>query len=201
MRVIILSNETNIEQRLHSFLPKVQFITTNNIISLHNEIIKQDIDAIFLDKNISSIWNLDISEHLQKFSHTWLCFYFNPTTLTKTHIELYNIEKAHKHDSFLLNSSDVEMLIREQQTLSSNDLTPLDDRLCTQQKELLRFFMNNGGKPISFKDMSEHLFGSFNEKHKKTLYTYIHTIRLFIEENPRMPKRLIRMKKGFYTYV
>lgn len=201
MKIIVLSCKPDIEKTLLSFLPKAQFIIINNIISLHNEIIKHDADAVLLDKNVLPVWNMDITDHLNKCSYKWSCFYFNAATVSIKHIEISRIEKTRKHESFIVTSSQIEGLIGTKKEKSNDERFSLAERLCTQQQELLRFFMNNEGKLLSFKDMSEYLFGSFNEKHKKTLYTYIHTIRLFIEENPHVPKHIIRKKKGFYTYL
>ncbi len=200
MRFIVLSTDPAIEQKLLSFSPDNQYIIASDIISLHNGLVRYDIDCILLDKTNSSIWNMDIAHHVHSSTPNRACYYFNPASLAGKYIEIYGIDTDAKKIPFAVEVNDVAKFILGEDTTAENR-PYFYAKLTNHQQKLLQYFSSREGKLISFKDMAEYLFGSFTEQHKKTLYTYIHTIRLCIEDNPKFPKHLIRKEKGYYTYV
>lgn len=201
MKLIVLTNDAEIYQRLKIFSPETHFVIAENIISLHNGIVKEDFDGILIDCTKSPVWHMDIEEHVKMSRFNNRCFYFNSETLSQMYIELYSIEKSKKYEPIISSLKSFEKLLQGSQADKNSEPLFISNRLNNHQKELLNYFCTNEGKLLSFKDMSEHLFGTFNEKHKKTIYAYIHSIRSCIEENPRLPKHLIRKEKGMYTYI
>jgi len=201
MKLIVLTNEEEIYQRLVLFSPMTQFVIAKDIISLHNGIVKEDFDGILIDCTRTPVWHMNIEQHLKKNSFNKSCFYFNSETLSQMYIELYRIEESKKYEPIISTLKTFEQLMQGSQSNDNNHQLFISNKLSDHQKALLNYFFSNEGKLLSLKDMSEYLFGTYNEQHKKTLYAYIHSIRSCIEDNPRLPKHLIRKEKGMYTYI
>lgn len=200
MTIIVLSSSEGIVQKLESFAPGFHFIIAKNIINLHNAIVKFDFDGIFLDCNIRSVWTMNVAKHLEKFDQKCSCFYFNPGSLNESSIELYNIQSLIKNEVTLATPKSLYHLLQGEH--KEERLIPfMNNKLNVHQKKLFHFFCIHEGKLVSVKDMSEHVFGTYNDQHKKTVYAYIHTIRTYIEDNPKTPTHLIRKEKGLYTYI
>lgn len=201
MKLIVLAKEDGVFVKLLKFSPMTQFVVVNDIVSLHNAVVKSDFDGMLLDCSLPSIWNNSVYDHLQQCNFTQSCYYFNSQTVSETNIELYSIKKPIQFEPIICTTKNFTALMGGSADEKPSVPSVLTSKLSEHHKDLLHFFFNNEGKLLTFKDMSEYLFGSFTEQHKKTIYSYIHSIRSCIEDNPRNPKHLIRKEKGKYTYI
>lgn len=204
MNVLLLTRIEKILNGSTSFLKNTEITLTfsQDILSFHNELARKHYDCFLLDLHMCSQIEMDIGKHIKTKKDIPPCYFINLKSTHSSSLELYNVNSPNRASCIRVSkdtfSSFLFSIIHEKPT---NLLLFDESKLNKQQIVLLYFLYENKGKHVSITSMSEHLFGENTDQHKKTVYAYIHTLRLHIEENPKNPKHLIRTKKGIYTYV
>ncbi len=69
-------------------------------------------------------------------------------------------------------------------------------KFSTTEQEIVNLLFEK--EMVSLEEISYKLWNEFNDKHKKTIYAYIHNIRNRINDDLRNPHKLIRLKNGNY---
>lgn len=64
--------------------------------------------------------------------------------------------------------------------------------------KILEYFKSNINKPISIKSLCTYIWGENNILKRNAIYVYIRKIRIFLEDDLDIPKKLIKSRKGFY---
>ncbi|NLM00140.1 MAG: winged helix-turn-helix domain-containing protein [Treponema sp.] len=73
------------------------------------------------------------------------------------------------------------------------------DIMTPTTKMLYNYLLENKGKNVSLENCAKLIWGVSNEKHTKTLYSYIHELRKFLGNDPKNPCKLLRTGKGIYS--
>lgn len=183
---------------------KYSFHFANDIGTLLNLFFQIDpIDLFVKTSDVAPNSSFDIYKTMKEYNHffPYLIVDLNSIeTVTTNDLlrQLQNLSEPIKKfndvqliDFLLTKMKEPEYLTNQKPLSKLKNLTPTT-------RKLFNFFYQNQNKKISITDLSFHLWNETSLNHTKTVYSYIHELRLIIEDNPQSRFKITREGKGIY---
>ncbi len=95
--------------------------------------------------------------------------------------------------------NDISKLLKNVQYIYQNIEKNKNNLLRPIEKKLYTFLKTKKGTSASLTEMSNYLWGTSNNSHTKTLYTYIYRIKQILQNTEHQVEWIVKEKKGCYA--